>query len=709
MDGKPHLLGSGRPAVGRPQRGMALLAATVAVGLFAVVAMLGYSAKTLYDHRLQVDTRAQLLDEGERALLGFLAEHHRLPCPDVDGDGEEDCAPCAGVPEGEECEFESGIPAKGLLPTETVQLDLAGYRPGLVRLGYVVDPRLAEQVQRFRAGRWDYWQGGAMDPGKTFDRPDGVNVLDFCAVLDEVRRDGAGQAFVRDEAGTGNQQVAFGLADPGETLTPAADDSGNRFRGFEGLNADWETAILESPLRAGGAGYDDQVVARGAQALFDALACQDTMASVHAIGQAVEVVAEVQSQKAWTTVLAAVQVAMAGVKAALLFVKAMLALYTLISAGAELVQAATTLAATIAGCVAIVGCAGIAAAIAAVAAASAAVATAAAASVAYAAAVGPMLAAVGLYLSVAIESGASIADAPIDWDKMLNDLKNAIEDAEAQAEDARAKANEARADADEARQRYDDEKETFLDALKEYAPDGISDADVQADLEALTGEYQAWLDAEQAVENAEKRKEGLQREVDQLEEALAQAEEALANSSGDGEGAEVDDDALDQWLDDLENLDPEDSDGDWPTLDYEPGNFHTEESVAEIRRRLEEKRGELSDAEQQIESAKQARDSAKGAYESSRMDFLTKYNLTLNAGALDNYFDAYRKWSSAERVADDLAAEADAADKRVEQQQEQYDTLKEKIGEPGDSVEEIKTWDDADKILNEALKRGVIQ
>ncbi|MFW6342002.1 MAG: hypothetical protein ACOC00_03150 [Halothiobacillaceae bacterium] len=684
MDGKPHVFNSGWSTVGRSQGGMALLAATVAVGLFAVVAMLGYSAKTLYDHRLQVDTRAQLLDEGERALLGFLAEHHRLPCPDLDGDGEEDCEPCADTPEDEECAHDPGIPAKGLLPANTVQLDLAGYRPGLVRLGYVVDPRLAEQVQRFRAGRWDYWQNADMeDLDKTFARADGVNVLDFCAALDEVRHDGS-QAFVRDIENTTDLPVAFGLADPGETLTPAADDSGNRFRGFEGHNADWQNARLESPLRAGGPGYDDQVSARGAQALFDALSCQDAMASLHAIGQAVEVVAEVESQKVWTTVIAGVKALVAAVKTAVLVAKGILVVSTALAAKGELAQAIVKLKAAIGSCAALVGCAAIPVMAAAVAAATAAVAAAIAAVGFYVAAIPPQLVAVGLYVSVAIESGAALADSDVDWDEMLAIMKDAADDADEDAREAREDANEAREEANDAWGDYRDSREALETFVIDTKPDDVSDADARERVSRLYDRYRAYMDAEQAVNEAEAEKEQADEQVDKLEDALDEAQESLEDAP-DTDG-EIDPDNEDTWI----------------------NRERLEASIKELEEQLAEARNEQSAAADQISAAKSTRDSAYSAYISER-DSLAAW-VGISGWLFDSFMQSYQDWYLKDLHADEMESAADQAEQEARELRDAYEDLLAKRDNPEDPEgEEIGVWDGAEDILNEALKRGAIQ
>jgi len=133
----------------------------------------------------------------EQALMGFLHAHHRLPCPDADGDGIEDCDVTAGTP----------ISA-GRLPVMTLELSWPQETGGSVAYGVYrgasddVDLTVAkpERYTRVPAARGPACppEGSLdecdVDPLRPYDGPPGLeeadtrtlNALDTCTALESA-------------------------------------------------------------------------------------------------------------------------------------------------------------------------------------------------------------------------------------------------------------------------------------------------------------------------------------------------------------------------------------------------------------------------------------------------------------------------------------------------------------------------------------------
>lgn len=75
---------------------MAILSLLLAAILPVMTSGIGAGGKSEDSPTLSISESRLLLDEIDEAILGFLQTHHRLPCPDVNLDGREDCS----VPSG---------------------------------------------------------------------------------------------------------------------------------------------------------------------------------------------------------------------------------------------------------------------------------------------------------------------------------------------------------------------------------------------------------------------------------------------------------------------------------------------------------------------------------------------------------------------------------------------------------------------------------
>lgn len=172
------------------------------------------------------------------ALVGFALAHSRLPCPDTDGDGLEDCGSTAYV---------------GQLPQRT----LGQLFPRRLRYGV---NRLATSDLTTLSNLYNPSIPGA--PPSTAV----LNGLDLCAAL----RKGSALAGLR--VGAAGVPAAFALASSG-----AGDASGDGDL-YDGMNAGTGFAAPGTPLSAS---YDDYTRATGMGELAQRLRCLERMAEVN--------------------------------------------------------------------------------------------------------------------------------------------------------------------------------------------------------------------------------------------------------------------------------------------------------------------------------------------------------------------------------------------------------------------------------------------
>lgn len=246
-----------RPCVaGRRSGGFTVLEMAVTVGVLGVLAV---AASSLADGFVDVRARARAHAEAEvarQAVLRFVLQHKRLPCPDLSAGGE-------GAREG----LSGSCPAAaqvGWLPYES--LGLARPQPGQ-RLRYAVSRRGA---------------------GADLVAPASGAGTDF----DGVARLRATLVAAAQPANRGNHRPYLtGRGTPGDpadcshvAANPAfaviapvndRDDIGSSHPGFDGVNramAGSGALCIAAPGRAMDAGYDDVVLAESAEALLGLVA-----------------------------------------------------------------------------------------------------------------------------------------------------------------------------------------------------------------------------------------------------------------------------------------------------------------------------------------------------------------------------------------------------------------------------------------------------
>ncbi len=269
----------------RRARGFGLLQVLLLVAVMAGLASMGYlqwRARTVVDSSRQ---ERQALTQADKAIIAFATVEHRLPCPDTDRDGLEDCG-AVGT-------------QKGWLPSATLRL--AGVDPG-VDVG-----QLRYLVQRGAGANsltvlTDAWQPlGYDDAGQTFFAMRGgaypndiLTLTDLCERLETARTTPLGPALAQVNAAPA-RSVAYALAHPG---TGDADGDGDLFDGANS-NAAANAHRMEDPTRRPLlALYNDLVLERTFASLQSDLQCQPLIDSINTVALGHDVADQVSDMRA---------------------------------------------------------------------------------------------------------------------------------------------------------------------------------------------------------------------------------------------------------------------------------------------------------------------------------------------------------------------------------------------------------------------------
>lgn len=222
----------------------------------------------------------QALAQADRAIMTYASVTGRLPCPDVDRDGLQDCG--AGD-------------QKGWLPSVT--LSLAGADPGVDvgQLRYLVQRGGGDNDLTLLS---DSWRPLEYDTtGRTFaamrETPAAgtyqANILtltDLCQRLEVGRKKAyaAGMAEVRAPT---VRTVAYALVHPGN------DDADGNNSPFDGVNASADPAVEDPARRPLLSAYNDIVLEKSYLSLFIGFHCQPLIDSINTVALAHDVVEQV--------------------------------------------------------------------------------------------------------------------------------------------------------------------------------------------------------------------------------------------------------------------------------------------------------------------------------------------------------------------------------------------------------------------------------
>jgi hypothetical protein len=491
------------------QQGLSLLEVMLLILITSGALVAGFIALKARDASNAAQRQAAQLLEADRMLVGFAAAYHRLPCPDTNRDGLEDCGSAA---------------QKGWLPYRTLGLEGASKDAGVGNLRYLVqrnaiDLAVATDTWKpvaFKDNK-DKYTGQRKYPGSfsLFGNAAEYSVVttpDLCGKL----KTGVGNPLEGSHAqlsSTPARAVAFAIAHPG-----ARDEAGTGDL-FDTANSLAGNSLGAPERGSASAAADDRVLARGYDNLALALDCTRLTASLDMLSLAMDMVEEVQSQELSNTVMATVLAAVNVVKTAVAIYKVVAAATQLVTSAGYLATATAELATAIGTCAILVGCAAIPHATASVVAATISVGASTAAVVASGYGAGLSVVATALTASAGVMAGVTVKPG-VDFSEALTSAESARKDAadkrdKAYAEWQKAKGNEEalRSSKDSslqsARQKMEaivraaneagDPKGTRpLNSLEGYLNTVISKAD------ALSTARINYEDAKQAYESAEK-------------------------------------------------------------------------------------------------------------------------------------------------------------------------------------------------------------
>ena len=295
--------GGGRPWGVRRTRGLTLLEVMLLIAALGGLTLVGFLE---WQERSAVQTvrqERQSLSQADAALLAFATVENRLPCPDVDRDGLEDCG---------------GGEQKGWLPTVTLRLAGADAGVGIAQLRYLVqrgggDADLDLTVLSDRWRPLGYADGGdgfqAMREAPPYPG-DILTLPDFCQRVDAGRAAMATAGMAQVNASPA-RTVAYALVHPGLL---DADGDGSL---FDGENAAASQRVEDPDRSPGLATYDDLVLERSFSSLRMAYQCQPLIDSINTVALGLDVTEQVADMREDNIASAQQAVAFAAIGAAI--------------------------------------------------------------------------------------------------------------------------------------------------------------------------------------------------------------------------------------------------------------------------------------------------------------------------------------------------------------------------------------------------------
>lgn len=238
---------------GRPASGFSLLEMAMTLSIVAVLVVAASAALRPSADRANAAAARQFQDRVRQALVNFAETHHRLPCPDRDADGREDCS-VTGLRTG-------GVPYYTL--DMVIGTDMGGTQSGVENLLYGVHRRQDGQLDADLTRRRDRNGDNAED------------IDDLRQALRNAAQHYAGQATDTGEIHVTGDGHGAGPADCTANavanmafvlVSPGSRDSDGQSGPYDGSNDAWRrdgsgSLCAASPQRPADRNYDDRVLA----------------------------------------------------------------------------------------------------------------------------------------------------------------------------------------------------------------------------------------------------------------------------------------------------------------------------------------------------------------------------------------------------------------------------------------------------------------
>lgn len=479
---------SQRPAYpGHRPAGFGLLEVMLVLALLTTAIIGAY----LYMHYTATARLARqqeaLLQQADRQIQAFAFDHYRLPCPDTNDDGVEDCSASATV---------------GRLPYKTLGLDGAQISTGVNQLRYQVA----------RTGNDLTTATNAFEPsdldGNQYDL-EHTNGTDFCTTV--------------AAAATAGVTRAYAIAAPGAT---DADGDGSP---FDGDNAG--TSTLDSPTRAGSATYDDHVRSVSPTELATQSGCDMVNSSLNAVSLIYGVVGDVNDQNSDTLESAQDNLEQTEFSMIMLAVSIYLDIAQETAADVAEVAASAALAANTTACALLVipSCALAVADAAAVAAAAAAISESIAAAVLHATAYVPFLLSVDELNTVINEAGGA-SDATVDMTTAIAAAQENLAAAQTAETNAASAVATAQANDDTAASNLQDAEDKLDAALATYTS---ADSSIAALLETAKSAARDYAQAQYASSEADSEVTKAKQQVTTVEDEIQSVQDKIDAETSD--------------------------------------------------------------------------------------------------------------------------------------------------------------------------------
>ncbi|MDX8390441.1 MAG: type II secretion system protein [Mariprofundaceae bacterium] len=258
-------------AHGIAQQGFSLVELSVVMTIVAVLLALAYNIIPKQQDMNARQQSREALQKADEAVFGFAVQNYRLPCPDVNGDGVEQCVTTNHV---------------GSLPWKTLGLSSKPVGSTGTSLKYGVYRGASDLA--VASNLFVPMLPATNASGTMVATPATINGFDFCR---NIRNAGISTLNTGALNVTNNVNVAYALADVGAGDANASVPSSF----WDGLNTVTGTTF-DSPDKMVSQTYDDLVIASSFHRILGRMGCEE-MGRPHAAG--ISAIASVDIYNVW--------------------------------------------------------------------------------------------------------------------------------------------------------------------------------------------------------------------------------------------------------------------------------------------------------------------------------------------------------------------------------------------------------------------------